>query len=260
MKSSDESHIRKTGVYHITYSREHEVGCLYFWGCNLHCRLCLLKKEAFDCHLPETRLRIYETEYKSELPTHFLTLQELLSILAPLPLRQIVLMGAEPVCDPLLRRILDSLKKAKGCSFVLLTNGKKFPPLPMLEEVIFSIKAITPALHRDYTGVDNKVILKNFARIARSGTVSLHTETVFIPDYIDGDEVLRIADFIASVDIAIPFRIDAYLPIPGLPWRTPKVGEITELAEKAKRILPNTTCLYGNEGKTALAYEIERIF
>jgi pyruvate-formate lyase-activating enzyme len=260
MKSTERNNSRKTSVYHMTYSREHSVGCLYFWGCNLRCKVCLLKKEAFDCHLPETRLRIYDPSYKSEHPTRFLALRKLMLLLDPLSLKQIVLMGAEPVCDPMLPRILASLKQLKDCSFVLLTNGRKSPPLSMVDEIIFSIKAITPALHRDYTGVDNKVILQNFTQIAASKSVSLHVETVFIPYYVDEDEVLRIADFIASIDPEIPFRIDAYLPIQGLPWRAPQAHEIKSLAEKVRRVLPNTSCLYGNEGKTELAYEVERIF
>jgi pyruvate-formate lyase-activating enzyme len=183
-----------------------------------------------------------------------------MSLLDPLSLKQIVLMGAEPVCDSKLPRILGSLKRSKDCSFVLLTNGRKFPPLSMVDEIIFSIKAITPALHRDYTGVDNKIILRNFTKIAASKSVSLHVETVFIPDYVDEDEVLRIADFIASIDPAITFRIDAYLPIQGLPWRAPQAHEIQSLTEKVRCMLPNTSCLYGDEGKTELAYEVERIF
>ncbi len=260
MKSTKKDNSRSTNVYHITYSREHGVCCLYFWGCNLRCKLCLLKKEAFDCHLPETRLRIYDQSYASERPTSFLTLQKLMLLLEPLSLNQVVLMGAEPVCDPMLPRILAFLKQSKNSSFVLLTNGRKFPPLSMVDEIIFSIKAITPALHRDYTGVDNRIILHNFSEIAASKSVSLHVETVFIPDYVDEDEVLRIADFIASIDPEIPFRIDAYLPIQGLPWRAPQAHEIQSLAEKARYILPNTSCLYGDEGKTELAYEVERIF
>ena len=203
----------QTNVYHITYSREYGVCCLFFWGCNLSCQICLLKKEAFDCHLPEIRLRIYDPVYISERPSRFLTLQELVHLLEPLALKQIVLMGAEPVCDPCLSRILVSLKKLKTCSFVLLTNGRKLSPLAMLDEVIFSIKAVTPALHRDYTGVDNRVILRHFAQISSSKSVSLHAETVLIPGYVDEEEILRIAAFIASVDRSVPFRIDAYLPI-----------------------------------------------
>jgi pyruvate-formate lyase-activating enzyme len=169
-------------------------------------------------------------------------------------------MGAEPVCDPFLSRILVSLKQSKTCSFVLLTNGRKLPPLAMLDEVIISIKAVTPALHRDYTGVDNRVILRNFTEIASSKSVSLHAETVFVPGYVDEEEILRIAAFIASVDRSIPFRIDAYLPIQGLPWRVPTPKEMRALAYRTNQILPNTTCFYGDKGKTELAYEIERIF
>jgi pyruvate formate lyase activating enzyme len=260
MKSTKKDNSRSTNVYHITYSKAHSVGCLYFWGCNLRCKLCLLKKEAFDCHLPETRLRIYDPSYESERPTRFLTLRKLMLLLDPLSLKQIVLMGAEPVCDPILPRILAALKKSKDCSFVLLTNGRKFPPLSMVDEVIFSIKAITPALHRHYTGVDNKVILQNFVEIAAAKSVSLHVETVFVPDYVDEDEILRIADFVASVDLEIPFRVDAYLPIQGLPWRAPQAHEIQALAEKVRNILPNTSCLYGDGGKSELAYEVEKIF
>ncbi|MGZ6236066.1 MAG: radical SAM protein [Syntrophales bacterium] len=260
MKSIKKDNSRSTNVYHITYSKQHSVGCLYFWGCNLRCKLCLLKKEAFDCHLPETRLRIYDPSYESERPTRFLTLRKLMLLLDPLSLKQIVLMGAEPVCDPILPPILASLKQSKDCSFVLLTNGRKFPPLSMVDDVIFSIKAVTPALHRDYTGVDNKITLRNFTKIAAAKSVSLHVETVFIPDYVDDDEVLRIADFVASVDPEIPFRIDAYLPIQGLPWRAPQAREIQSLAEKVRYILPNTSCLYGDGGRSELAYEVEKIF
>ena len=260
MNLSQNDNSARSNVYHITYSREYNVCCLYFWGCNLRCRLCLLKKEAFDCHLPENRLRIYDPPYRSEQPERFLMMQGLLSLLDPLAIRQVVLMGAEPVCDPCLPEILTSLTQSKGCSFILLTNGKKLAPLSMLDQVIFSIKAVTPSLHKDYTGDDNKLILRNFVEIASCKSVSLHTETVFIPSYVDEDEVLRIADFIASVDRLIPLRIDAYLPIQGLPWQAPKTEEIQSLAERVKRILPNVSCLYGGEGRTELAYEVERIF
>jgi pyruvate formate lyase activating enzyme len=169
-------------------------------------------------------------------------------------------MGAEPVCDPLLPQIVTALKQSKDSFIILLTNGKKLPPLPLPDQVIFSIKAVTPSLHKDYTGYDNEVILKNFIEIASCKAVSLHTETVFIPGYVDEDEVLRIAEFIASVDRSIPLRIDAYLPIKGLPWQAPNVEDIHSLTEKVRGILPSTSCLYGDEGKTDLAYTVERIF
>lgn len=233
---------------------------MFFWGCNLRCRLCLLKKEAFDCHLPENRLRIYDPAYTSSRPDRFLAFAQLFELLDPLPLKQVVLMGAEPVCDPSLPDILKSLKEKKECSVVLLTNGRKYPPLDLVDQVVFSIKAVTPELHRDYTGEENAEILANFPLIAAEKKGSLYTETVFIPGYIDEDEVLRIAGFIASVDPSIPFRIDAYLPVPYLPWRAPTVTEITGLCERVAEILPNAACFYGDEGNTPLAYEVARIF
>ncbi len=250
----------KTKVYHITYSRDFGICSLYFWGCNIRCRICLLKKEAFDCHLPENRLRIYDPDYRSPQPKRFLSLKDLCERLSNLTLRTTFLMGAEPLCDAALEDILKYLRQGKRSRISLLTNGFQLPPLAPLDEVIFSIKAVSPDLHRDYTGFDNADILKNFRTINSAPGIRLYAETVFIPDYVDEGEVLKIAAFIASVDRELPFRIDAYLPIPGLPWRAPSVGEIESLTEKVKEVLPRTTCFYGDQGNTPLAYDIERIF
>jgi len=250
----------QTKVYHITYSKDFKICSLFFWGCNLLCKICLLKKEAFDCHLQENRLRIYEPDYRSARPENFLELENLVSLLSDLKIDKTFLMGAEPLVDPALPRVLDFLKSKKNSKISLLTNGLKLPPLSMLDEIIFSLKAITPKLHKDYTGVDNQRILENFAIISRSEGVKMYAETVFIPGYVDEREVLRIAEFIASVNRDIPFRIDAYLPIPDLPWEAPDVHQIQSITERVKGILPNTTCFYGDEGSTPLAYEIERIY
>jgi len=250
----------QTNVYHITYSREFEICFLFFWGCNLKCRICLLKKEAYDCHLPENRLRIYEPDYRSKRPTTFLPLPELFNLLSQLNIKKTFLMGAEPACNPALPDIVNYLTSEKESKISLLTNGKELPPLSPLDEIVFSIKAITPALHRDYTGFDNTDIVKNFKTVAGFEKISLYAETVFIPDYVDEKEVIKIAEFIASVDKSIPFRIDAYVPVENLPWRAAGVNEIESLAEKVRRILPKTTCFYGDRGNIPLAYEVERVF
>jgi pyruvate formate lyase activating enzyme len=249
-----------TAVYHVSWAREYGIASLYFWGCNLHCRICLLQKEVLDCHLPETRYRIYDPAYKNPKPERFLTLSELFEKLNPLEIQRVFLMGAEPVCDRSLPVILDYLRQTKACTISLLTNGKRKLPVDKVDEVIFSIKAVTRSLHRDYTGFDNRGILRNFRELAELPKPRLFAETVFIPGYVDGEEVMRIAAFIASVNRDIPLRIDAYLPMPGQPWRAPTVEEIEALREKVLPILPNTSCLHGKEGKESLAYEVERIF
>jgi len=71
---------------------------------------------------------------------------------------------------------------------------------------------------------------------------------------------MKIAEFIASVDRHIPFRIDAYLPMPGPPWRAVKTSEIEAVRDRVREALPNTTCLHGDYGRKMLAYEIERVF
>jgi pyruvate-formate lyase-activating enzyme len=190
----------------------------------------------------------------------FLTLSELFEKLDSLKIKRVFLMGAEPVCDRSLPTILDYLWQTKQCTISLLTNGKRRLPVDKLDEVIFSIKALTPSLHRHYTGCDNRGILRNFRELAALPKPRLFAETVFIPGYVDGEEVVRIAAFIASVNREAPFRIDAYLPVPGQPWRAPTVEEIQSLQERVLLILPNTTYLHGKDGKENLAYEVERIF
>jgi MoaA/NifB/PqqE/SkfB family radical SAM enzyme len=250
----------QTNVYHITHSREFGICSLFFWGCNLQCRICLLKKEAYDCHLPENRLRIYDPDYRSKRPNTFLPLPELFDLLSGLNIKKTFLMGAEPACDPALLDIMNYLTSEKNSTNSLLTNGKELPPLSLLDEIVFSLKAVTPALHRNYTGFDNTDIVRNFKTVANNKKIKLYTETIFIPEYVDEMEIIKIAEFIASVDKGIPFRIDAYVPVQNLPWRTPSVSEIESLAEKVKHILTRTTCFYGDRGNTPLAYEVERVF
>jgi hypothetical protein len=67
MKRPDKYPLNKTKVYHITCSRDYGVGCLYFWGCTLRCRLCLLKKEAFDCLFRPNTSCFYGNEGKTDL-------------------------------------------------------------------------------------------------------------------------------------------------------------------------------------------------
>ena len=249
-----------TSLYHVTWSDRFGICCLYFWGCNLRCRVCLLKKEVLDCHLAETRLRIYDPSHISAEPRRFLDLEQIFEILKPLPIKRVFLMGAEPLCEPLLPQVLEFLRYEKFCVISLLTNGKLMPPLNLLDEVIFSIKAITHSLHRNYTGFPNQAILKHFEELAAIPQIRLHAETVFIPDYVDESEVMKIAAFIASADPDIPFRIDAYLPVPGQPWRVPEVEEIEALKDKICKILPRTTCFHGKQGNEPLAYEVKRLF
>jgi len=175
---SDSDCSGQTKIYHVTYSRDHGVCSLFFWGCNFRCRICYLQKEAYDCHLSENPLRTDDPLYRRNPPQKLLSLCQLKRLLDPLSVKKVFLMGAEPTQDSLLPEILHYLKQSKMSFISLLTNGSNRVPLSLLDEVVLSIKAVTPGLHREYTGEDNGPVLRHLREIVDQRVVFLRTETV----------------------------------------------------------------------------------
>jgi pyruvate-formate lyase-activating enzyme len=244
-------------VYHITYGPGTKIVQLHFWGCNLACRACLLKREIYDCHLTETKDRIRQRQRQAnQTPEKFLELEEVMRLLGRLEVGEVILMGAEPALDPQLPQLTEALHREFSSYNVLLTNGFRLPDLSHTDEVVFSIKAFTDSIHIDYTGASNKKALENFVALYKSG-VRLRTESIFIPEYIDGAETEKIAGFIAGVDRSIPHRIDAYIPTGDNPWRRPAPGEIENAASLARKHLRHVSYLTGNED---LRYGVVRIY
>lgn len=244
-------------VYHITYGPATKIVQLHFWGCNLSCRACLLKREIYDCHLAETKDRMRQKQSKAgEVPEKFLDIEEVMQLLSKLDVGEVIFMGAEPAIDPKLPQLTEALHREFSSYNVLLTNGFHIPDLTHIDEVVFSIKAHTDTIHRDYTGASNKKALENFVTLYKSG-IRLRTESVYIPEYIDGPETEEIARFIAGVDKSIPYRIDAYIPTGDNPWRKPTPGEIENAANLARKYLKDVSYLTGGED---LKYEVIRIY
>jgi pyruvate formate lyase activating enzyme len=244
-------------VYHISYGPETRIVDLHFWGCNLACRACLLKREIYDCHLTETKDRIrLQQNQQNKAPEKFLDMEDVLRCLRKLEVSEVILMGAEPALDPELPRLTEALHREFGCHNVLLTNGFNTTDFSHIDEVVFSIKAFTDTLHRDFTGASNEKSLKNFAALYNEG-VKLRTESIYIPEYIDAPEIEKIAGFIAGVDKNIPYRIDAYIPTGDNPWRRATTQEIEHAAGLARKHLNNVSYLTGAE---TLKYEVVRIF
>jgi pyruvate-formate lyase-activating enzyme len=129
-------------------------------------------------------------------------------------------------------------------------------PLTYIDQTVVSIKAYHDELHRDYTGVSNQEILKNFCQIYSQGK-NLRAESVFIPDYVDKAEIGAIARFIAGIDRAIPYRIDAYFPAGNNPWRRAGPKEVEEAVKEARKYLLNVSSLKGDE---ELNYSVIRIY
>ena len=244
-------------IYHITYAPRVKTIHLYFWGCNLSCRACLLLKEIYDRHLEKTKDSIFNKESKSaETPRRFLNFKEVMGILERLEVRTVYFMGGEAAIDRQLPQLAEALHREFRSYNILLTNGFKLIDLKHVDRVTFSIKAVTDSLHRQYTGKSNRKALANFLSLYKSG-VKLRAESIFIPEYIDYTEIENIARFIAEVNRAIPYRIDAYIPVSDNPWRRPTPEEVEEAATVAKRHLLNVSHLTGHED---LKFEVLRIF
>ena len=234
-------------VYHITYSDEVREAYIHFWGCNINCRICLLRERVYDCHIDEKG---------GGRPKNFLSFRDVISILEPLRIERVIFMGAEPSIDPLLPELARALKDGHGSRNILLTNGFYIPPLDHIDEVVFSIKAVSEDIHRRLTGFPNKIALSNFRKVYEM-VPSVRAESVLIPDLVYFEEIEKIASFIAGVDERIPYRIDAYFPIPGCPWRKPEGWEMEEAVSRAKRHLKNVSCLKGDE---ELKFRVRRIY
>jgi pyruvate-formate lyase-activating enzyme len=151
-------------------------------------------------------------------------------------------MGTEASLDPEMPALAASLHREFHSYNILLTNGFKAADMRDVDEAIFSLKAISPELHQDYTGRGNSTILKNFAALERSGK-NLQAETVLIPGYIDSAEIERTAEFISGINREIKLRIDAYFPVGDNPWRAATSDEVEEAVRRARKYLKNVSCL-----------------
>ncbi len=227
-------------IYHITYAPTAKEVCLYFWGCNFACRGCIRKKALDDIHLK------YHAPTRKYLPPTFLSLEEVIEILKKLAVKRVIYMGGEPTVDNRLPRLLELTHNELHAYNILLTNGFISPPLKDIDEICLSLKACNNKLHLDFTGKSNKKVLANFVNFYQAG-VKLRAESILIPDYIDCQEVENIAKFIASIDPNIPYRIDAYIPVPKSLWGKPTSQKVDKAVDVAKKYLHNVSYLKGDE-------------
>jgi pyruvate-formate lyase-activating enzyme len=112
------------------------------------------------------------------------------------------------------------------------------PDLKNVDKVAFGLKCFDERLHVDYTGESNRQILSNFKRIYDSG-VPMLAETVVIPDYIDVEEIEKLARFIASINPDMLYHLDAYSKVADNPWRRATVQDVERAAKAAGKYLSN---------------------
>ncbi len=252
-----------THVYHIAYAPAIKKAYLFHWGCNLRCQGCLCKKE-INCMALEENLDVVFRDPRlkpPQTPAGCLSFKELTSILETVELTEVAFEGQEASLDPCLPEICSWLK-GHGSRVVLHTNGVTMADTTNIDDVIVSIKAVTPEIYAEYTGISNAFVLENFQKYHDAG-VNLKAESVFIPAYIGFGETEKIALFIASVDRTIPYRIDAYFESGDNPWRPPEPEEMREAVGIAKQYLEKVYSTQQTKReltKADLSYEVVRLY
>ena len=238
---------------------------LFHWGCNLKCRGCLCNKE-INCMALEENLDVVLRSPKlpkPKSPEQFLFLDDLMATLRKVPIEEVLFEGQEASIDPAYGDITKALKDEFDCYITLNTNGVKLPDLSSTDEVVMSLKAVTPEIYHDYTLHSNRNVLRNFVEVYRQG-IKLRAESVFIPGLIDLEETEKIAEFVAGIDRDIPYRIDAYFESGGDNlWRRATPEEMSQAVQLARKHLTNVTCTQQTSSKLEkkdLMYEVVRLY
>jgi len=247
----------QTNIYHIAYAEENKEADLFFWGCNMDCRGCYCRRRIYSPMLNDfVGTHLKDPKGLSQPPERFLTLDEVKEILSKVEIKSIVFEGQEASIDPYYPAITRELYEQFNSHNTLLTNALELPDLSYSHKVEVGIKAMTDYLHRHYTGTPNKKVLENLARIHEMGK-DLIVESVLIPDYIEADEIEKIASFIASIDENIPFVVLPYFKAGNNPWRRPLPEEMTKAAELARKHLKKVFTFKGDE---QLDFEVVSLF
>jgi pyruvate formate lyase activating enzyme len=230
-------------VYHVVYEPLSKSVDIHFWTkCTLACRACYTSYETLDFGLFDDPIARVACKNPEKPPTKFLNLDEVLALFEGREVRSAIFLGTEAALDAAMPALAKTLHNRFHSYNILLTNGLKLADMTDIDEIIFSIKAITPQIHKVYTGKDNRAILKNFEVLANSGK-KMQAETVLIPGLIETDEITRVAEFIASIDRGITLRIDAYFPTGNNPWRAATATEVDRAAALAQKHLDKISCL-----------------
>lgn len=137
------------------------------------------------------------------------------------PARNIIsFTGGDIACQP--EFYIESAREIKSLGLDLWilfeTNGYGLTPSNLdllrdagIDSFWLDIKAYNDEIHKRLTGVSNEWILKLPAEIIERNFV-LEVSTVYIPGWVEEDQISEIAKLLAQVDRDIPYAIIAFIP------------------------------------------------
>ncbi len=159
------------------------------------------------------------------------------------PARNIVgFTGGDVVCCPEFYSECTKLIKRETDLHVLIeTNGYGLTPENLdilnkagVDSFWLDIKAFDDTIHRRLTGVSNKRILELPQEITDLKFV-LEVLSLYIPEWVETDQILKIAELLVDVDPEIPFTILAYFPAYKMTVRAPTLNEMIHAYDAAKK-------------------------
>ena len=150
------------------------------------------------------------------------------------PARNIVAFtGGDIVCKAeFYAEAAEKIKENTNLWVLIETNGYGLTPknLDLLRDAgvdsfWLDIKAYDEKIYRKLCGTTNRWILKTAEWILERGFV-LEVCTLYIPGWVEVDQIKAIAKIIADLDVEIPFTILAYFPEYKLKVRSPTLMEM----------------------------------
>jgi pyruvate-formate lyase-activating enzyme len=184
------------------------------------------------------------------------------------PARNIIAFtGGDLACQPeFYARAAEKIKELDKNLWILLeTNGYGLTPKNLdffekagIDSFWLDIKAYDENLHKALTGVSNDWILKLPEEIL-SRDFTLEVLSLYIPGWVETDQIEKIACLLASIDEAIPFTILAFFPeykLREVP--SPSLEQMLSAYNSAKQAGLKNVKL-GNIGQFAKANDLETL-
>lgn len=160
------------------------------------------------------------------------------------PARNIVgFTGGDLTCCPEFYAECTKLIKQETNLYVLIeTNGYGLTPETLkilkragVDSFWLDIKAFDDTIHRKLTGVSNERILQVPQEISDMG-FTLEVLSLYIPNWVETDQIRKIARLLVNIDPEIPFTILAYFPAYKMQVRSPTLDEMADAYEAAKNM------------------------
>ncbi len=198
--------VEKKPLFHfLPGSRALSIGT---FGCNMQCQWC----QNWD--ISQVRQKDPDREYVGD----YLPPEQLIALCRREGIESIAYTYNEPTV--FFEYTLETAKLAHeaGIKNIYVSNGFMTQAViealvPYLDGINVDLKAFREETYRRYTGARLGPVKRNIAYIARETPIWIEVTTLLIPGLNDSDEELReMAEWLASVDVEMPWHVTAFYP------------------------------------------------